>query len=202
MESLIATLLVPIMLLNSIGGVVAGIWLIVIGKWTLVVSALISTVISTWVLALLLAPTLIFAKPFAWATERKKNALVLILGALSNLWTFVLMLLYSLGSFVFIFNNYESGTTVPYLLLAYAVSTGPWTYMAKGEHQSGGGGAGTTIPVIGVCVASVAMMVTAIFYGVLNVVALTVACVIPLTLAWVLQMIFLVSTLKENSKTP
>lgn len=208
METLIASLgaiavalSVPIMILNSVGAIVAGIWLIIIGKWALVVSAILSSIISTWILSLLMAVTLLFTKPLLWATERKKHVLVLILGGLSNLWTYALMLFYGIGSFIFVFSYYEGGMRLPYLLLAYAVATAPWTYMASGEVRAGGGGAGTLIPVNGVCVAVIAMIIAVIFYGSSDITALTIACAIPLALAWIVQMIVVSVMLKEASKT-
>lgn len=200
MKSLITIFLLPIILLNLAGGIVAGIWLIAVGKWVLIVSALISTIVATWILGLLIAPTLIFARPLTWATERGKHTLIFILGALLSMWTYALMLFYSVGSFIFIFNNYEGGMKLPYLLLAYAVSTGPWAYMAKGESLYGEVGAGTNIPLFGACIASIAMIGVTTLYNMSSIAALAVACAIPLTLAWILQTIIIFFILKENSK--
>jgi len=187
-----AILLLPIILLNFLGGIVAGIWLIVAGQWALVVGAFISIIVSYWILSLLLAPTLLIAAPLAWAAKRGHSVLIVILGALVNLWTNALMLLYGVGSFLFVFSHYEDGMRLPYLLLAYAVATGPWLYMAQGESRSGDSGSGTTLPAFGLCLGSLAMMIVAVVYSG-STSALWVACGIPLAIAWLLQMFIIIS---------
>ena len=200
MAALIAIFLLPIIFLNFAGSIVAGIWLIVIGKWTLVLGALISTLISSWILGLLMLPTLILVAPLTWAAKRKNHFFIFVIGALSTLWTLVLMLLYGVGSFIFVFNNYEGGMILPYLFLAYSVSTAPWTYMASQEARGdGGAGAGTQLPVFGICFSSLAMILSTSIYGISNITALVIFCTIPLAIVWILQMTVVFLSLEESS---
>ncbi len=202
METLVTLITLPIGFLNFGGGIVAGIWLIIVGKWMLVVGALISTVISTWILGLLMMPTLLLAAPIASERVQKSKLLVFILGGLSNLWTYLLMLLYGVGSFMFILGNYDGGMILPYLLLAYSVATSPWTYMAQGESQANNGntGMGTLMPVFGICVASIVMMIKVFLYGNIDFTSLAVVCVIPLALAYIVHMVIIFLMLKESGK--
>jgi len=200
MEAIIAAISIPVTILNTLGGIIGGLWLIVTGNWTLVLGALISTLVSTWILGFLLMPTLIFAKPLMWASEHKKRSLVVLLGAISSVWTYSLILIYNVSSFNYILSNHQDGAVLPYLLLAYAVATGPWTYMASQESRSGDVGWGTTLPVYSACVAAIAMMITVIVLGVPSTLALAITCFIPLAIAWLLQIFVVSSTLKTWSE--
>jgi hypothetical protein len=94
-----------------------------------------------------------------------------------------------------VFNHYDGGRLLPYLLMAYAVATGPWAYMAKGE--SGDAGIGTTLPVFSACVTSLVLIILGMIHGVLSVPVLVVASVIPLAIAWIVQIALVCITLRR-----
>ena len=132
----ISVLSLPVMLLNFGGGIVGGIWPLILGNWALVGLGLLSMFISSIGLSLALAPGLLFSGPGVLALGHRRYVIGSIALLLGNLWTFVVMTVWCVGSFYVVFRSYYIGGSIwPYLLWAYGMATGPWTYMAAREGQ-------------------------------------------------------------------
>ena len=72
MQALLALVMVPLMLLNALGGVASGIWLVVLGEWWALGYGLIGLV-SHFLLGLILAPGLIFLAPAGVLLSKQKS---------------------------------------------------------------------------------------------------------------------------------
>lgn len=136
MTAIVALLSLPIMVLNLLGALVGGIWLAVSGEWSLVVFGLTAILFGHFVVSILLAPSMILVVPLSWAASRGHVALMAIMAIPSVLWTYLVLAGWCLGCFFFCLQNGDEGTLVPRLLWAYAIATGPWTYLASQESRA------------------------------------------------------------------
>ncbi len=143
------------MLLNFGGGVVGGIWLAILGKWDLIGLGVASMLISSFGLGLVLTPGFLFVAPAGLALDRGHYVIGGLCLVLANLWTYIVMTVWSVGCFKVVFSHYDSGSIWPYLLWAYGMATGPWTYMAA---RGGPDEFGSHIGAFGACVGAIAIM--------------------------------------------
>ena len=196
MQILISFLMLPIMILNFAGGIVGGIWLLIIGKGWLVLYAIIITLTSTWVIGLVLTPTILLAMPLTKAIEKKRYLLAYLWGILAGFWTYLIMTIWCVGSFVLILSNYDTGLVWPYLFLAYSVASGPWTYMASKEGSTEIDG--TTIGAFFVCLGAFAMIVVTLMSNGATLMALIITFSIAMVIAWILNTALFVYKVKES----
>lgn len=135
---LINALSVPIMFLNMFGGIVAGIWLMFLGKWPTLGLAILAGFISTFTISIAMYPSMLLAIPGFAMIKRGTGILGHFLLFCASLYTFGVLWFWS----VFIFGLFISqiGTKgvgmFPILLLAYSVATAPVGYMASKEKDS------------------------------------------------------------------
>ena len=149
--ALSAILVVPIIILNSLAGLVGGVWLLWLGEWKLVLGGFLLSVFAPFWASLLVMPGMIFAIPGIAAIERGNTWIGTILVSLSGLWTYTVVTIWCLVAFWYVpqFGS-NSDPFLPFLLFAYAVATAPWALMAQKETQSGGG-SGAQLTVSGAC---------------------------------------------------
>ena len=134
MGALIALLAVPIMILNFLGGIVGGIWLLVAGDWSTFGYGLLYLFGGTFAVSLLMLPAMALAFPAAKLAESGRDTLAFIVGIPALLWTYAVVIVSCVAVFSWIMLRAD-GSPWPYLLWAYAVATGPWSFMASKEEQ-------------------------------------------------------------------
>ncbi len=186
LATIISLLSIPVTLLNFGGGIIGGIWLAVLGKWGLLGIGVASMFISSFGLGLILMPGMLFAMPGALALERGKYVVGILCLLAGNLWTFVVMTVWSVGCFYVVFNNYYNGdgSVWPYLLGAYSMATGPWTYMAA---RGGRDETGSTMGAFGACVGAIAIMGIILFQDHPSIVDAAIAFCIPILIVLIFQ---------------
>src|SRR5207237_7369565 len=101
LTAIITALSIPLMILNMLGAVVSGIWLIVIGQWTPVVEGIVWFIVSSFLLGFALAPGLLLAAPAVWFAERRKILGVVFFGTVLGLYAVALMTLLICVAFCF-----------------------------------------------------------------------------------------------------
>ena len=89
LTGLITALSIPLMILNMLGGIVSGIWLIILGEWGAVGTGLIFFSVSTGLLGLAILPAMLFAAPAALCAAKGKTFGLVCFGALSSIYTLV-----------------------------------------------------------------------------------------------------------------
>lgn len=139
MQALITLLLLPLMLLNFLGGIVGFIWLMVLGEWRTFLVALIATIFGAIVCSFALMPGMLATAPAIMMHEKGGAARIasyplLLVGLV---WTFAVMCAWALWWFGYFMQKADSSSLVPMLLVAFTVATAPWAYMAQKEAQSG-----------------------------------------------------------------
>jgi energy-coupling factor transporter ATP-binding protein EcfA2 len=140
LTGLFSTLLVPILLLDFLGGIVGFIWLATYGEWGVLIGGFLYMVISTFIISFLLLPSLLLAAPAAYFAERRQYLGMGIFGILSA--SYVALIIYF--TCAWIFQSYTStvpdgNSILPYLLWGYSIATAPWAYMASKEGEDATG---------------------------------------------------------------
>ncbi len=184
--AILSLISIPVMLLNFGGGIIGGIWLAVLGKWGLLGLGLASMFISSFGLGLITMPSMLFAMPGVLALQRGKFVIGILCLLAGNLWTFLVMTMWGVGCFYVVLENYYGGDGLvwPYLLWAYGMATGPWTYMAAvgGQNESG-----FAMGAFGVCVGAIAIMGIIIFKDNPSLLDATIAFCVPILVVLVFQ---------------
>jgi hypothetical protein len=137
MDKVIKVLMIPLVLLNTLGSVVATVWLAILGQWGVLGGGLLISIFGAFWLSLIMIPGLLLAAPAMWFAERGQQWGVIAFGALSLLYTYIVIAVWSLGTlWFFIAKAHGMGDAVPLMLLGYAVATAPLSFMASKEQDS------------------------------------------------------------------
>jgi hypothetical protein len=186
MGAFFSLLVLPIAILNFAGGIVGGIWLAVLGQWSLLGVGLAAGIASTMMLGLLLMPGMLFAAPAAVAMEKGHYVIGILSGAIALLWTHVVVIAWCLVTFSFVVEQSKAGPIWPYLLWAYSVATGPWTYMASRETQANPNSP-ADITAFFACLGAAAMMATYVLISRPTIYAVGIAFVAPMGVCFLFQ---------------
>lgn len=135
----LALLTIPIGIINLLGGIVSGIWLLFLGEWKALGLGIFSLFFAPLFLGFCLGPGLLFSLPAARVMEKGKIALGIMLGAPAAFYTVGVMVAWCYGVFQLFDNMANDSSRIPMLLWSYGVATGPWGYMASKESDGQGG---------------------------------------------------------------
>jgi hypothetical protein len=134
-----AAVAVPLGLLNILGGIVAGIWLAILGRWGIIGYGLLALVVSGYGLGLAMMPGLLFAVPAAALHEKGHKPVSYFFSFLSALYTMAVLAIWCMAVLFFFVRQADSSSIIPILIWSYGVATGPIAWMAQKEMQGGGG---------------------------------------------------------------
>ena len=134
------TLLVPILILDFLGGIVGFIWLAIYGEWGVIIGGFLYMFLSTFIISILLLPSLLLVAPVAYFAERKQYLGLGIFGLLNA--SYVAIIIYFTCAWML--QSYTSSvpdgnSILPYLLWGYSIATAPWAYMASKEGEEATG---------------------------------------------------------------
>lgn len=133
-------LLVPILLLDFLGGIIGFIWLATMGEWGIIIGGIIYMVIGAFVVSLLLIPSLILIAPITYFAKKENVVGIAFFGLLSV--SYVAVIIYFTCAWIFqaYTGSIPAGNSViPYLLWSYSIATAPWAYMASKEDKDSTG---------------------------------------------------------------
>lgn len=135
----VATVAIPLSLLNMLGGIVSGIWLVILGRWSIIGYGLVALIASSFCLSLAIMPTLLFAAPAALLYEKGYKLACYFFGFLATLYTMSVLAVWCMAVLFFFTRQADVSTIIPILLWSYVVATAPIAWMAQKELQGGGG---------------------------------------------------------------
>mgnify|MGYP001171012545 FL=1 len=137
----------PLLILNFIAPTAAIIWLLYLGQFNILLLALGAIFVSTFAYVIAMIPSIAILIPGAQLISKENTTLKYIgflLLAIGGFWNYILMGLWTL--FVFFYAAGEAVSTnssdppiIPYMLLAYSVSTASFSYMASKENSKNEG---------------------------------------------------------------
>ena len=137
LEAFLVLLLVPLLILNILGGIVAGIWLIILGEWVIVVEGLLIAYASNFILSFAMLPMWLFAKPAIYFSNKGKTIGMVCFTALSNLYILAVITFWCCGIMFYFIGSATESNLIPRLLWTYGLAIGPWTYFARQDGQGG-----------------------------------------------------------------
>jgi hypothetical protein len=176
----------PLILLNMLGGVVGGVWLLILGRFADFGFGLGVLCVGSLAISILLLPGMLFAGPGIAALHSGRFGVAVPLVALSTGWNYFAMFVWAALVIAFLLQHAE-GHPIPYSLWAYANATGPWSYAASVElRQDRDAPAGTAVMFLQFgCVLA---LIGVWFFGVApGVVPMAPLLGLPLVLGWLLQ---------------
>jgi hypothetical protein len=129
--------MVPLFFLNFLGAVVSGIWLALLGEWGGIGMGLLASILGTFFCGSLLLPGFLVSVPAIFMMDKGGilKALGFIIGMVGLLWTFIVMSGWGMFSFGYFMARADSDSSIPYLIWAYGIATGPWASMAKDDNN-------------------------------------------------------------------
>lgn len=133
--SLFAFVLMP---LNLLGGIISGIWLAILGEWSLIVSGISADIAGPFFLTIPLLLTIALSVPGQALIEKGKLFAGTFFALLSLLVTYSIIAVWCLGVFYVFLSHRTASNSFPLLLWIFSTATGPWTYMASREGNNPG----------------------------------------------------------------
>jgi hypothetical protein len=135
----ITALAIPLMILNTLGGIVSGIWLAILGEWGAVGMGILFYFGSTWLLSFALMPSLLLAVSALYCGEKGKTFGCVCFWVLSITYILGLVTIWCCGILYLFVKDATASSLIPRLIWSYGVATGPWAYMASKDQGQGGG---------------------------------------------------------------
>lgn len=135
-------LLIPLglslVILNYGSAIIALIWLIILSDFSILITAFFASFISTIGLALLMSISFVVALPALFFYEKGGflKILAIPLFFISGLWNYGIIAAWTLIVFTFCIDAAGTNNIIPYVLLAYVVSTTAFTVMGSKEPDS------------------------------------------------------------------
>lgn len=179
-SALLAVIMIPFMLLNAVGGIVAGIWLAFLGEWSAIFLGFAILFVGAFAVSLLLAPGYGLAGIGAMALERGNKFVGWFLLLLASPWTYIVIIVWEIVIFNMFGKRVTLDNVIPMWLWSYGAATGVWSYLASKERQSGDSG-GAAAAAFGAQIAYVVLAVCRIWLD-LPLVQTVIAMAVPLLL--------------------
>lgn len=130
---LLSLVILPLVILIAFGGVIAGIWLAILGEWLLVVVGLCLIIGGPFILNIPLAVTMTFASLGLKFLEEGNRRLAIPLIILNGIATYGIIIMWC-TIILFYFGDYINDKNyIPLLLWIHEVATIAWVYMARWE---------------------------------------------------------------------
>ena len=137
-NKIIQLLILPILILNMLGGIIAGIWLAFLGEWKLIGIGILLFFTSHFSLSLLMLPAILLAGTAMYFYE-KNSPLKHLFGFLPQFYTNLLIV----GTCAFAFcvcSGFYQGESkvglIPYLLWSWGMALGPWQFFQSKEPDN------------------------------------------------------------------
>jgi hypothetical protein len=156
MKALLVLLIMPLVILNFIGGLVGGIWLAVEGEWSLIGMGLLYAFAGAFLIGLLLFPAMLLSAPGIMVSERHPifGAVLAVPGLV---WTYAVMAATCIGAFSYVVRDMQ-GSAIPYLLWAYSMALAPWSFLASKEDRDSSAGVSVFFAQLGTLAMMIAVL--------------------------------------------
>lgn len=135
MQALTILLNIPLMMLNLLGGLVSGVWLAILGEWSILLSGIAIMMLGTFVLSIALLPSIGLGMLGIGLLERGSRAGFLLFGGLSLACVYAVMTIWGVGILYLFLIKADYSSFWPTLIWSYGIAVGPWTYMAQKENN-------------------------------------------------------------------
>jgi hypothetical protein len=141
--ALITFLSMPLVTLIMIGGIVAGIWLVVLRDWHTILLGIAFLFVSTVAFSFVFIPSKLLLVPAAYFAKRGKTIGFVCFGALGGLYSYAVITVWCCAVLWIFVNGATAHALVPLLVWSYGVATIPLAYTALAEYRAGGDSTGS-----------------------------------------------------------
>ena len=125
---------IPILFINSFGGIVAFVWLIFESEWTLIIQGVLAFFVSSLILAIAFLPAVGVSLIGMFFYKMKIKILAFPIFYIATLLNIAVISIWTLVVFSFALDSSSPETSkIPITLWAYGVAVGPIQYMASKE---------------------------------------------------------------------
>jgi hypothetical protein len=123
----------PLAFLNIFGGIVAGIWLAVLGEWGAIGWGIAAIVLATCGMSIAFLPAVGLGAMGGYFAERGHTLLFTFFAFLSSFYTVGTIALWCGLALYFFASLADAGSVIPLLLWSYGIATGPFAWVAAKE---------------------------------------------------------------------
>ncbi len=191
----LSTISIPIIFLNFFGGLVSGIWLLILGQWKLVIAAFVFSLFVPWAYSIVTIVQMPMMALIVYFQKKSWKIPYLIIGFINILIGHVIILFYVffiLDKAIAISLSRDLNIFV-LLLFGYGIATGPFSYMASKE------GPDASASVLSVFVAQISYLIFATAY-LLNYPAISIPIILLIVFGIEVFQLFLVSKIYEDEE--
>jgi hypothetical protein len=137
MGSFTNILIVPIFIINCLGGIISGIWLVILGEWGLIGYGMLAAMMGGFIIPLAILPSAIFALPAVALMTKGHKFIGYMIGTLSVTYIMIVLSAWCLIVLTTYADQATPDSIIPILIWSYGVALGPISYLAHEELQSG-----------------------------------------------------------------
>src|SRR3546814_2600710 len=137
LENLMGAFSVVLVLLNALGGVVAGIWLAILGVLGSIGYGLMVGIGGAILISVAILPGMLLGGPAVMMDKKGIKSGFYLFGFLSAVYTFGVLTAWCLFVLFFFSHRGSESAGVPLLIWSYGAATGPIAYLAQKDMQSG-----------------------------------------------------------------
>jgi len=153
------------MALNGLGGIISGVWLAILGKWSAIIIGLVAVFSSHYLISLALLPTLALGASVVPLAKKGARWGIVMMGFLSNAYIALVMAAWSLLVLMIFASQADSRASLIALLIwSYGVAMGPWQFLHSKDEQSGTG-EGSALLTFFAQLAFVVMVLVGVFFS-------------------------------------
>ena len=149
----------PIIILNSIGGIISCIWLAILGQWGMLIAGIVLLLFGCKIIGLLLFPQLLLATPGVLLAQKGKYRWAVLFMALSHFYIGLLITAWCTFMCSLFIDVLPLHIFIPRIILAYIVATAPWVNLARGEGNVGSSAAASWICVLSAQLAFIILII-------------------------------------------
>ena len=132
-EKLASLLALPLVLINTVGAIVAGIWLAILGEWGSIGWGIVMLMLGGFGLGLAMLPGLLLGGPAMAFHSKGIKVGFYFFGFLSSLFTIAVLSVWCIAVLYFFAKRADDSSIYPLLLWSYGVATGPIAWLAQKE---------------------------------------------------------------------
>jgi hypothetical protein len=135
----LSTVAIPLRLFTNLALIAGGIWTLLLAEWDVLLTAIAAALFAHFLLALALAPGLMFSFPAGRFLKRGNKFVAYFFLLLGGLYTYGVMTAWCVGVLLVFLSKADASSVIPTLLLSYGAATGSIEFMAQkeqeGEHE-------------------------------------------------------------------
>jgi hypothetical protein len=132
---LVNALAIPLGLLGGIGWIVAGVWLAILGEWSLLAYGIGALPFSGFALGIAMMPGMLLGGPAAAFHEKGNRFGYYVFGFLSTLYTVSVLTIWCIGVLYFFGKQADNDSIIPALLWSYGIATVPIAWLAHKDDN-------------------------------------------------------------------